>query len=102
MAKPFIKVVRVRSLAGCDDHQRAVLASLGLHKKVHEKVLPNSPSVRGAMKKVLHMLEWTELDRKEEAAAAAAPAVEILPPAGSPAAKPEHAPKKAAKKRVKP
>ncbi len=60
--KPYIRVIRTRSLEGCDPRQRAVLAGLGLHKKRREKVFPNSPSIRGAIKKVIHLLSWEELD----------------------------------------
>jgi ribosomal protein L30 len=79
MTKPLIQITRVRSLSGCTGPQLAVLAGLGLHKKKHVRLLPNTPSVRGAMKKVLHMLEWVELEKKP-AARRREISVEIVPP----------------------
>lgn len=61
--KPFIQVSRKRSLIGGNSRQRAIMTSLGLHKRVAVKVLPNNPSVRGMIKKVIQLLDYVELDK---------------------------------------
>ena len=41
----------------CNPNQRACLQGLGLKKRHQEMTLENTPSVRGMIKKVLHLLE---------------------------------------------
>ena len=41
----------------CNPNQRACLQGLGLKKRHQEMTLENPPSVRGMIKKVLHLLE---------------------------------------------
>lgn len=41
----------------CNPNQRACLKGLGLKKRHQEMSLENTPSVRGMIKKVIHMLD---------------------------------------------
>jgi large subunit ribosomal protein L30 len=41
----------------CNPNQRACLLGLGLKKRHQEVSLENTPSVRGMIKKVIHMLD---------------------------------------------
>jgi len=41
----------------CNPNQRACLQGLGLKKRHQEVSLENTPSVRGMIKKVIHMLD---------------------------------------------
>ena len=46
-----------RSKIGCKPEQRATITGLGLRHIGHERTLENTPSVRGMIKKVLHLVE---------------------------------------------
>jgi len=46
-----------RSLIGCSPYQRAVLNGLGLKKISKIQTLENTPSIRGMIKKVLHLVK---------------------------------------------
>ena len=41
----------------CNPNQRACLKGLGLKKRHQEMTLENTPSVRGMVKKVIHLLD---------------------------------------------
>jgi large subunit ribosomal protein L30 len=41
----------------CDPKQRATVNGLGLKRREQEVTLENTPSVRGMVKKVLHLVE---------------------------------------------
>lgn len=41
----------------CNPNQRACLQGLGLKKRHQEMTLENTPSVRGMIKKVIHLVE---------------------------------------------
>ncbi len=41
----------------CNPNQRACLKGLGLKKRHQETTLENTPSVRGMVKKVIHLLD---------------------------------------------
>jgi large subunit ribosomal protein L30 len=45
------------STNGCTDIQKANVRGLGLRKVGQKSTLPNTPCVRGMIKKVIHMLE---------------------------------------------
>jgi large subunit ribosomal protein L30 len=50
--------IRLKSgLRGCNQEQRATVKGLGLRHRLHERSLENSSSVRGMIKKVIHLLE---------------------------------------------
>jgi large subunit ribosomal protein L30 len=57
-----IRVTLVNSAIGRQQDQRATLKGLGL-TKLHKTVeLENTPSVRGMVKKVLHLVQVVEVD----------------------------------------
>jgi len=56
-----LKVTLLRSQIGCDDRQRATLRGLGLRKIGGSRVLENTPSVRGMVKSVLHLVQVEEV-----------------------------------------
>ncbi|MEZ4286656.1 MAG: 50S ribosomal protein L30 [Polyangiales bacterium] len=57
-----LKVKQVRSEIGREQHQRRVLKGLGLHGIDTEVVVDNTPSFRGMVKKVLHLVKVEEVD----------------------------------------
>ena len=57
-----LKVTRVRSTIGRDGRQRAILAGLGLRKINQSVVVDNTPSFRGMVKKVLHLVTVEEIN----------------------------------------
>jgi len=62
MTAKQLKVTQVRSGIGRMDKQRRVLKGLGLRGPHSEVVVDNTPSFRGMIKKVLHLVEVEELD----------------------------------------
>ena len=60
--KAKLKLVQVRSSIGRPDHQRRVLKGLGLRGPGREVVVDNTPSFRGMVKKVLHLVTVEEVD----------------------------------------
>ncbi len=52
-----IKIKLVRGIMGCNPNQRAVLNGLGLKRREQVRELENTPSIRGMIKKVLHLVE---------------------------------------------
>lgn len=56
-----IKVTLSRSQIGCDERQRATLRGLGLRKIGGSRMLENTPSVRGMIKSVIHLVEVVEV-----------------------------------------
>ena len=57
-----LKVVLKKSLIGCTDIQRANVAGLGLKRPNQERILDNTPSIRGMVRKVIHLVDVKELD----------------------------------------
>jgi large subunit ribosomal protein L30 len=53
-----IKVVQRKSGIGRSERQRATLRGLGLTKLHKEKILEDTPAIRGMIKKVEHLVEW--------------------------------------------
>ena len=51
-----LKVVLLRSVAGCNAKQIACVRGLGLRKIRHERELEYTPAVRGMINKVKHMV----------------------------------------------
>lgn len=49
-----------KSFIGCPERQRACVRGLGLRRVGGERVLENTPAVRGMIKKVIHLLEVQE------------------------------------------
>ncbi len=56
-----LKVTLSRSQIGCSERQRATLRGLGLRKIGGSRLLENTPSVRGMVKAVIHLIEVAEV-----------------------------------------
>ncbi|HEY4018468.1 MAG TPA: 50S ribosomal protein L30 [Pseudonocardiaceae bacterium] len=59
-----LKVTQVRSTIGCKQNQRATLHTLGLRKIRQTVVRDDSPSVRGMIATVRHLVTVEEVDPK--------------------------------------
>lgn len=57
-----LKVKQTRSVAGRPATQRAILKGLGLHGIGTQVEVQNTPSFRGMVKKVLHLVEVNEVE----------------------------------------
>jgi large subunit ribosomal protein L30 len=55
--KRTITIRMKRSKIACNPVQRATLNGLGLRRVRQEKTLENTPSVRGMIKQVIHLVE---------------------------------------------
>ncbi|MBQ4403763.1 MAG: 50S ribosomal protein L30 [Selenomonadaceae bacterium] len=53
----MLKITLVRSVIGRPDTQRKTVRSLGLRKLNSFSILPDSPSIRGQIQKVAHLLK---------------------------------------------
>lgn len=60
--KKNLKITQVGSAIGRDHRQRDVLRGLGLGRLHRDVVRENTPSVRGMVKKVIHLLKVEEVD----------------------------------------
>jgi large subunit ribosomal protein L30 len=60
--KPKLKVVQIRSGIGRSEHQNKVLKGLGLRGPNCVVVVDNTPSFRGMIKKILHLVTVEESD----------------------------------------
>ena len=60
--KAKLKIKQIRSTIGVNDRQRKNLAGLGLGRIGKVVVVANTPSFRGAVKKVLHLVTVEEVD----------------------------------------
>jgi large subunit ribosomal protein L30 len=58
--KPKLKVKQIRSAIGTPDTIRETLRGLGLRGPHREVVVANTPSFRGAIKKVIHLVTVEE------------------------------------------
>jgi large subunit ribosomal protein L30 len=56
-----LKVTLTRSSIGCTEEQRATLRGLGLRRIGRSRALENTPSVRGMIKTVLHLVQVEEV-----------------------------------------
>jgi large subunit ribosomal protein L30 len=57
-----IKVKQRRSAIGRPQRQRDTLRGLGLRKMNQERILEDTPSVRGMINKVSHLVEWSVVE----------------------------------------
>ena len=57
-----LKVVLKKSVIGSTKIQRATVAGLGLKRPNQERILDNTPAIRGMVRKVLHLIDVQELD----------------------------------------
>ena len=55
-----LEIKQIRSLAGNSAHQRRVIKALGLHHREHVVVHDDTPTIRGMLAKVAHMVEVKE------------------------------------------
>ena len=60
MAKKTVTVKQIKSPIGRPADQRATLVGLGLNKIDRVKTLEDTPSVRGMINKVSHLIEVVE------------------------------------------
>ena len=60
--KPKLKVVQVRSGISRSEHQNKILKGLGLRGPNTTVVVDNTPSFRGMIKKILHLVTVEEAD----------------------------------------
>lgn len=57
-----LKVTLTRSPIGYEKSQRATAEALGLRKLQHSNVLPDTQSVRGAVRKIRHLVTVEEVE----------------------------------------
>jgi len=55
-----LKVKLIRSMSGHTENHRATLRGLGLTKVGRERVLQDTPAIRGMIDKVSYLIEWGE------------------------------------------
>jgi large subunit ribosomal protein L30 len=60
MSKATVRVTQIRSGIGRSQDQRATLAGLGLNKLHRTRELEDTPSVRGMIEKVKHLVRVEE------------------------------------------
>jgi large subunit ribosomal protein L30 len=60
--KKSLKIKLVRSTSGGRPAIRATVTALGLRKLQHSVTQPNTPAIRGMVKKAIHLLEVEEVD----------------------------------------
>ena len=60
--KKFLRIKQIRSMIGVEWRQRLNLQGLGLGRVGRQVVVANTPSFRGAVKKVLHLVTVEEVD----------------------------------------
>ena len=60
MAK--LKVKQVKSGIGRPQRQRDTLKGLGLTKMNQERVLDDTPAIRGMIKKISHLVDYQEVE----------------------------------------
>ena len=54
------KVTLIKSLIATKPNQKATAASLGLRKIGNETIQPDNAATRGKIKKISHLVAWTE------------------------------------------
>lgn len=59
MAK--IKITQIKSPINAQKVQKLTLDALGLHKMHHSVVMEDTPSIRGMIKRVHHLVEVTNI-----------------------------------------
>jgi large subunit ribosomal protein L30 len=60
--KPLLRVRQKGSAIGQVEHTRRILLGLGLRRPGSEVVVANTPSFRGMVKKVIHLVEVEEIE----------------------------------------
>jgi large subunit ribosomal protein L30 len=62
MAIEKLKVTQKKSIIGQNKKQRAIVAGLGLTKIGKPVVVENTPSFRGMIKKIIHLVDVEEVN----------------------------------------
>ncbi|MFO7155211.1 MAG: 50S ribosomal protein L30 [Pseudomonadota bacterium] len=57
-----LKVKLVRSTASRPEDQRKTVLGLGLKKLNQERILQDTPAIRGMIAKVSHLVSWEEVE----------------------------------------
>jgi large subunit ribosomal protein L30 len=57
-----IKVIQRKSAIGRSKRQRDTLRGLGLNKLHKERILEDTPAIRGMINKVSHLIEWSVVE----------------------------------------
>ena len=57
-----IKVIQRKSAIGRNQRQRDTLRGLGLNKLHKERILDDTPAIRGMINKVSHLVEWSVVE----------------------------------------
>jgi large subunit ribosomal protein L30 len=57
-----IKVTQRKSAIGRPQRQRDTLRGLGLNKLNKERILDDTPAIRGMINKVSHLVEWSVVE----------------------------------------
>ena len=55
-----LKVKWTKSTIGCTDDQQSTVKSLGFKRLYEERVVKNTPEIRGMVKKVIHLVKVLE------------------------------------------
>jgi large subunit ribosomal protein L30 len=55
-----LKIKWTKSTISCTEEQRRTVKSLGFKKLYEERVVKNSPEIRGMVKKVIHLVSVLE------------------------------------------
>ena len=55
-----LKIKWTKSTIGCTDVQRDTVRSLGFKRLYEERVVNNTPEIRGMVKKVIHLVKVLE------------------------------------------
>ncbi len=62
--KSSLKIRQIRSSIGQVEQTRLILKGLGLGRIGKEKVVENTPSFRGMIKKVIHLISIDEIESR--------------------------------------
>lgn len=57
-----LKVTLKRGLSGSTDRQRQSVRGLGLRRRHHSVVVEDTPSIRGMVNKVIHLIDVEEVE----------------------------------------
>jgi large subunit ribosomal protein L30 len=63
--KKGLRVRQTRSVIGCTDHVRLIVKGLGLRGPGSEVTVENTPSFRGMVKKVMHLVQVQEVEGRK-------------------------------------
>ena len=66
--KPLLSVRQTASTIGQVEHTRKIIKGLGLRGPGSQVVVANTPSFRGMVKKVIHLVDFEEVEAGHESA----------------------------------